>query len=282
MSAFARDEKTGDTMSRSLRIDFLAIAASLSLLTSCGSQQEILSGLSEVDANQVIVLLQSKDISATKVSVPGRTVTFSIKVSGSDEKEALKLLVDNKLPKVKSPGLAQVYPVGGGGLIPSATQEKAQLMMALQGEIENMLLVLPGIVQARVVIVLPDNSIVRDASAAQPHSTASVAIVYNPDAKGAASVTSDEVKYMLASAVPDLSASSVTVVMAANTPATFSEPKVETASASLSQTSGIDETTLLAFGAVAAAALLFGLLALARSLFLRSKLRKLQSVSENI
>lgn len=257
------------------------------LLSACAGQQEILSGLSENDANQVIVMLQAKEIAATKVTVPGRTVTYAIKVSGSDTKDALKLLVDNKLPKVKSPGIAEVYPLGGGGLIPSATQEKAQLMMALQGEVENMLLVLPGIVQARTVIVLPDPNIIRDARVPAPSATASVAIVYNPiDDKGNASVTSDDIKFLIASAIPELSPSAVTVVMASNAPVKFLGDKAPVAAKALAPvTTSTDENNdfmFLLFGGVAAAGLLVGLLALMRALMLKAKLRRVERFNENI
>lgn len=198
---------------------FMMLSFSLILLTGCASEQELLSGLSEADANQVIVVLQSQDIVAKKTSIPGRKVTFTLSVNDSNLEKALKILVDNKLPKAQSPGLAEVYPLGGGGLIPSATQEKAQLMMALQGEIENMLLVLPGIVQARVVVVLPDTKVIRDPDTPAPQSTASVAVVYNPiDEKGKASVTSGDLRSLISSAIPDLSAENVTVVMAPNHP----------------------------------------------------------------
>jgi type III secretion protein J len=252
----------------------------LLLLASCAGQQEILSGLNESDANQVIVMLQAKDIAATKLSVPGRTVTYAIKVSASDTKDALKLLVDNKLPKLRSPGLAEVYPIGGGGLIPSSMQEKGQLMLALQGEVENMLLVLPGILQARAVIVLPDPTLIRDANAPPPQSTASVAVVYNPvDSKGSASVTSDDIKYLIASAVPDLSPSGVTVVMASNSPTKFVDDKVASPVTAAATPAPRDENSdyiLMLFAGLAAAGLLFGVLGLARSISLRSKLRRLE------
>lgn len=256
----------------------------LCFISSCGGELEILSGLNENDANQVIVLLQSKDIAASKVSVPGRTVTYTIKVGGSDAQDALKLLVDNKLPKIKSAGLAEVYPVGGGGLIPSPSQEKAQMMMALQGEIENMLLVLPGIVQARAVIVLPDASIIREKSTPAPQATASIAIVYNPiDSKGAASVSTDDIKYLVASAVPELSPSAVTVLMASNVPAQFASPKVIPAAATTETQT--DDSLLLIFGGIAAGGVVLGVLGLLRAIMLRSRLRRLERTAtdaENI
>ena len=188
-------------------------------VVACQSQQELVSGLTEREANEVLVVLQSQKMEPVKVAIPGRTITYSVSIKEKSAPEALRILVENKLPRPLSQGLADVYPVGGGGLIPTASEEKAKFLMAIQGEIENMLKVLPGIIEARVVVVLADTDAIRDINSPPPPATASVAIVYNPiDNKGTPSVTPDDVKYLISSAVEDLSPSSVTVVMASNMP----------------------------------------------------------------
>jgi type III secretion protein J len=282
-------------------------------LSSCGSQEEIVSGLTQSDANQIIVVLQSRDITATKLASPpqaGKNISYSISVSSSHTKDALKILVDNKLPKVLSNGFAQVFPPGGGGLIPSSTQEKAQLVMALQGEIENMLLVLPGVVQARVVVVLPDATIIRDLDTPPPQATASVAVVYNPtDDHGNPSVSAENIKFLIASAVPDLSPSGVTVVMASNYPMKLVDSKRVKAKSVLSKASSLDNESasaaapiaqvakkvtesklapadkndflILLFGALAGVGLLFGLCGLVRSIMLRAKLTRLENLTSS-
>lgn len=197
---------------------YLAVAI-LTLLAGCNAQQEIISNLSETDANQLLVVLDSQKISATKVAGTGRTVTYSITVKASQASQALRILVDNRLPLQPSSGLADVYPPGGGGLIPTSSEEKAKFLMAIQGEIENMLKTLPGFVTARVAIVLPDTNIIREVSGGPPQATASVAIVYNPiNDAGDSSITPDDVKYLVSSAVEGLTPAGVTVVMASNVP----------------------------------------------------------------
>ncbi len=205
-----------------LKLKPIGICLALSFLlgvVACQSQQELVSGLTEREANEVLVVLQSQKMEPVKVAIPGRTITYSVSIKENSAPEALRILVENKLPRPLSQGLADVYPVGGGGLIPTASEEKAKFLMAIQGEIENMLKVLPGIIEARVVVVLSDTDTIRDINAPPPAATASVAIVYNPiDNKGTPSVTPDDVKYLISSAVEDLSPSSVTVVMASNVP----------------------------------------------------------------
>lgn len=189
-------------------------------VVACQSQVELVSGLTEREANEVLVVLQSQKMEPIKVAVPAnRIITYTVSVKEKSAPEALRILVENKLPRPVSQGLAEVYPVGGGGLIPTASEEKAKFIMAIQGEIENMLKVLPGIIEARVVVVLADTDAIRDINAPPPPATASVAIVYNPiDNEGTPSVTPDDVKYLISSAVEDLSPASVTVVMASNVP----------------------------------------------------------------
>jgi type III secretion protein J len=188
-------------------------------VVACQSQQILVSELTEREANEILVVLQSQKLEPVKVAVPGRTVTYTVSVKEKSAPEALRILVENKLPRPVSQGLADVYPVGGGGLIPTASEEKAKFVMAIQGEIENMLKVLPGIIETRVVIVLADTDAIRDINTPPPPATASVAIVYNPiDNQGTPSVTPDDVKYLISSAVEDLSPASVTVVMASNVP----------------------------------------------------------------
>ena len=110
----------------------------------------------------LVLVLEAKGIQATKVKIDGRVVTYAVTVTDSEERDAMRILVANKLPKRRPTGLAEVYPAGSGGLIPTRSEEKAKFLMALQGEVERKLQRLPGIQSAHVTIVQPDKDIVRD------------------------------------------------------------------------------------------------------------------------
>lgn len=203
---------------------FRALAAStlVAACAACSSPIAIVHGLEELEANEILVVLEARDITGTKVLEEGRVVTWSVQVPEIDAKDAMRLLVANRLPKARSSGFPQVYPAGGGGLIPTKSEEKAKYMMALQGEVERKLKSLPGIVQAHVNIVSPDKDIVRDLDTPPPAAMASVAIVYNPiDERGTAAVKEDEVQKLTAASVEDLKPSNVVVVMKRNTPMTL-------------------------------------------------------------
>lgn len=201
-----------------------AVLATAAFLTACGGEEQIVHQLDEAEANEIMVILEAKDISGRKVPEAGRVVTYAVAVPQLDAKKAMRLLVANKLPRPRSQGLKEVYGAGSGGLIPTKSEEKAKYLMALQGEIERKLKYMPGIVSAHVSVVQPDKDIVRDLDTPPPPSTASVAIVYNAiDERGTAAVKEDEVKSLVASSVEDLKAINVTVVMKRNVPANLED-----------------------------------------------------------
>lgn len=197
----------------------LAVSTLVAACAACSSPIAIVHGLDELEANEILVVLEARDITGTKKLEEGRVVTWAVEVPEIDAKDAMRLLVANRLPKARSSGFKEVYPAGGGGLIPTKSEEKAKYMMALQGEVERKLKSLPGIVQAHVNIVSPDKDIVRDLDTPPPAAMASVAIVFNPkDERGSAWIEEAEVQKLTAASVEDLKPSNVIVVMKKNEP----------------------------------------------------------------
>ena len=193
-------------------------------LTACEGQKEIVSALDEFEANEILVVLDSQGISGEKKQAEGRNVTFAVTVKNSTVPQALKVLVDNHLPHRKLVSFEQIYPPGSAGLIPTHSEEKARFLMGQQGEIEKMLMILPGVVRAKGSIVLPHHSVIRDINAPTQRATASVAIVYNTLAhQEYPAITEDQVKKLVSASVEDLDPSGVTVVMKRNVPVAFVE-----------------------------------------------------------
>jgi type III secretion protein J len=191
----------------------------LGITAGCAGEEVVVHGLEEWEANEILVVLEARGISGTKVIEEGRVVAYNVMVSGVDKRDAMKLLVANQLPRKRPMTLEKVYPAGSGGLIPTKSEERAKYLMALQGEVERKLLSMPGIVKASVSIVQPEKDIVRDLDKEPPPSTASVAIVYNPiDERGTPAVTTDEVTRLVAASVEELKPSNVQVVMKRNVP----------------------------------------------------------------
>ena len=159
----------------------LLLALMVGLLSACEGEIDVVHKLTEYEANEILVVLESQGITGMKRAEEGRIITYAIHVSESDRPAALSILVANQLPKPRSNGLQEVYPPGTSGLIPTRSEEKAKFLMAIQGEVERKLKNIPGVRMAHVSVVMPDKEIIRDIDEKAPEATASVALVYNLD-----------------------------------------------------------------------------------------------------
>ncbi len=280
------------TNTRPARLLWVLLACAIPLAAGCGPDHEVVAGLEELEANEILVVLRAKGIDGEKKKEEGRVVTFAVLVKDVDADDALRLLVANKLPRTRSQGLKEVYPPGGGGLIPTRSEEKAKFLMAMQGEIERKLKSMPGIVQAHVSVVQPDKDIVRDLDTPPPPATASVAIVFNAiDERGSATVKEDEVRSLVAASIEDLRPQNVTVVMKKNQPGNLiedvvSSSAVEQAPAAatafglkLSDKGSYQRLQLFAIGALAVTVLgiAFGMGGLVRSMGLKKRVAKAEA-----
>jgi type III secretion protein J len=196
---------------------FLCFCA-LFIFSACAKQVDIVHDLSEFEANEILVVLNSSSIDAQKVKQPGRIVTWLIQVRSSDVGEALELLINNRLPRTPKLGLKEVYPAGGGGMIPTASEEKAKFLMAMQGEIDKKLVSLPRIVDAHTSIVIPDRNVIRDLNAPPTIPSASVAMVYLSDNTGQIPLQVEQIQSIVAAAVEDLQPEHVNVLLQAYIP----------------------------------------------------------------
>lgn len=215
-----------------------ALFASL-LFTSCAGELDIVHGMTELEANEVLVVLDTQGIDAKKIKEEGRVVTWAVVVPEDDSENALRILVRNKLPKERSQGLAEVYPAGSGGLIPTKSEEKAKFLMAVQGEIERKLKTLPSVVQAHVSVVIPEKDVVRDVEEKPIPATASVAVVYNLQENGEAPIGEQEVRTLVAAAVEDLRPENVQVVLKENQPLALVDLDSETGNTMASATTAM-------------------------------------------
>ncbi len=270
-----------------------ALACSLLFLVGCDGPHSIVHGLSELEANEVIVVLDSQGISGSKLLEEGRVVTWAVQVPGSRSKDALRILVANKLPKARSTGLKEVYPAGSSGLIPTQTEEKAKFLMAMQGEIETMLKSLPGIQSANVSVVVPEKDVIRDVDTPPPPPTASVAIVYNPEDGGKKPVDEERIQKLVANGVEGLKPQNVQVLMKENRAPVLLG--MDSGSAALAPMAGeevlsirvVDKKAGLraklvigGFGLLAVLGLVLGIVGIARSISLKSKLAKAEAESQ--
>ena len=189
----------------------LPLVLVLALMTTGCLKQHLQSGLTETEAQEIVVLLKEHGIDAATEREAGdekEGSKWTVNVLGGDQNlvVAWRVLRENGLPREKEKGLSDVF--AGGGMIPTAAEEKARLLVGLSGEIGRTLKSVKGVVDARVHVVLPDNSPLLDKSQWSP-TTASVLIKFQgsqPPLKEA------EVKELVSKGVEGLQPDNVGVV----------------------------------------------------------------------
>lgn len=181
----------------------------LAATTGCMKRQ-LASGLTEGEAREIIVLLQDHGISADYQEVvkerAAPSYTVSVMGGGPSLVQAWRVMQDNGLPRPKSTGLEDVY--ANPGLIPTAAQEKAKLLVGLSGEISRMLNSVQGVVDARVQVVLPDDNPLIDRSQWHPPSAA-VLLKYQGSQPP---LKEDQIKALVAKGVEGLTPENIAVV----------------------------------------------------------------------
>lgn len=115
------------------------------LLTAC-QQQDLLEGLDQQQANEVIAVLQRHNISADKLD-RGKT-GYSIRVAQPNFAAAVDWLKVYDLPSRPRMEIAQMFPADS--LVSSPRAEKARLYSAIEQRLEQSLQTMEGLLSARV------------------------------------------------------------------------------------------------------------------------------------
>jgi type III secretion protein J len=183
------------------------VATIFAMVICAGCRATVVDGLSEPQANQVLVTLDSQNISAQKVerARPNGEVIYRIEVAGDELTTALSVLRAAQLPSPPKSGFSDVF--SNLGLIPTAAEEKARYAAALSGELERTIEAIDGVIQARVHLALPQSCTLLDGP--RPQARASVMVKQR---QGAQPVDTALVKTLVAGATTELNASDVAVV----------------------------------------------------------------------
>lgn len=192
-----------------------AVLALSLMLVMCGCfSSDLQTGLTESEAQEITVVLRQRGIAAYPVREAAAgggheaAPSWTVRVKGSDRSlvAAWQVLQENGLPRQRVKGLEEVF--SSTGMIPTAGEEKARLLLALSGETSRLLKAISGVVDARVQVVLPENSPLLDKSQWSPP-TASVLLKYRGSRMP---VTEDEVKKLVARGIEGLQPENVAVV----------------------------------------------------------------------
>jgi type III secretion protein J len=198
-------------MRQAFRQLFVAIGMFVSLVFLVSCSQELHHGLTEEQANEMVVTLANNGINATKVPVEGEVLSFTLTVPKRDSSQAWEILQANNLPKPPKKGFGEVF--AKTSLIPTAVEEKAMYMQAVMGELEKTLLTITGVVEARVHVVLPESDVLKEELQGPTVTKAAVLLKYKPDRSGAIPFREDDVKNLVANSVEGLKPPDVAVVV---------------------------------------------------------------------
>tara|TARA_B100001750_G_scaffold215846_2_gene200102 strand:+ start:635 stop:1420 length:786 start_codon:yes stop_codon:yes gene_type:complete len=192
-------------MSRTRRGIRSALAGMIAVF-ALGCEAAVESGLDEAEANAILVALHEAQIGGRKERDPGGDDLYQVIVPADDVGAALERMREEGLPRPASPGLGEMF--AEGGLVPTATEERARYVAALGGELSASIEAMDGVLDARVHVALPDTRrLALDDE--RPRPRASVLVRHRGPQPG---YSDDAVRALVAGAVQDMQVEDVAVV----------------------------------------------------------------------
>lgn len=172
------------------------------LLVACSPKTELISGLEENDANQIVEVLAAHDISAVKS--PSKT-GFIVQVPSDTFALSLILMKQAGLPRKAKQSLGELFQKSG--MVSSPVEEKARYLFAISQELESTLMSIDGVLQARVHPVLPERL-----TPGEPPIPASCSVLIKYNSRFDVPVYRDRIASIVTNAVPGLSSAGPTAV----------------------------------------------------------------------
>lgn len=128
------------------------------VFTSCQTQSTIVNSIPEREANEIVVLLNSKGIQAQKTAAPAAAIgggtgekMWDITVPASQITDSLAILNQAGLPRLKGTSLLQLF--GSQGLVPSDMQDRIRYQEGLSEQLATTIRKMDGIIDANVQII---------------------------------------------------------------------------------------------------------------------------------
>lgn len=132
---------------------WLALLLAL-LLAGCGGRVELLSQVSEAQANEVLAALLRRGLNADKQA--GKDGMVSVRVAEAQVAEAIGLMQTQGLPRAAHARMGDVFKKEG--LISSPMEERARMVYALSQELSETISHIDGVIAAEVHVVLPERA----------------------------------------------------------------------------------------------------------------------------
>lgn len=197
---------------------YLLLVSSSLFLTSCESHKTIVNALDEREANEILVFLASKSISANKIQSGAgaggggggsKIVLWDISVDEKDATEAMALLNQAGLPRKRSQNLLSIF--SNVGLVPSERQDKIRYEAGLAEQIASVIRKIDGVLDAEVQISFPEEDPLNPGKT-KGKITASVYVKHNGVLDDPNSHLVTKIKRLVAASITGLDYNDVTVI----------------------------------------------------------------------
>lgn len=179
---------------------FFVFVCLISLVAAC--REDLYTGLDERQANEIVAVLYANGISAGRVRAPDNS--YAVQVESAALGPAIIVLDEAGIPRNRFETIGEVFPAEG--VVGTAFEEHVRYIYALGQELSETVSGIEGVDAARVHIMIPQRTRMRDA--AEP-SSASVAVYRTPEFDVETSIPS--IKTLIAYAVPSLTYENVAV-----------------------------------------------------------------------
>lgn len=176
---------------------------------AAGCAEPIYHGIGEVEANEMVVVLEQHGLEAGKQRDPQADNKWVVTVPGAERVRAWKVLQDEGLPRPEVSGFSEFYP--SGGLVPTSSEERVLLQYSTAQELRQSLLAVDAVVGARVNLVLPEKPRVRLHNTVVEPPRASVLIKYQPT-HTKPPLSEDAVRRLVAGGVEGLNPENIEVI----------------------------------------------------------------------
>lgn len=195
------DEKRKDYLVHKIKL----FACLFLVLLLAGCKTQLYTGLSEREGNDMLAMLLSSGISATKEL--NKDLQMTLFVSTSDVARAIQLLRSNGYPGDNFSSVSDIFPKDS--LISSPVEERARYTYSMSQELSSTLSMIDGVITARVHVVLP-----QEANGIQENpfpSSAAIFIKYSSDLVLSGFIP--KVKTLVSNSIEGLSLDKITVTL---------------------------------------------------------------------
>ncbi|WP_368875453.1 type III secretion system inner membrane ring lipoprotein SctJ [Proteus penneri] len=175
----------------------------VSLLTGC-KEQSLLTGLNQRQATQVQAVLQKHQITSTQTAL-GKGL-FDVSVKKEDVAVAIQILEQYQLPSNTRVEITQIFP--SDALVSSPQAEKARLISAIEQRLEQSLLTIESVIDARVHISYPISPSERIIPS--PHASA---IIFYEDSVPDAEQLGEDMRAFIHNSFNDMNEDNITVLL---------------------------------------------------------------------